>query len=76
MKCPPKFGPDGKIEKQITYQRRGPFILSRQKDGLINFLLQLTKFLKNLILQKKRSLRRSLIRHIRRLGSLRWNWIF
>jgi len=23
MKCPLKFGPDGKISRQLTYQRRG-----------------------------------------------------
>jgi hypothetical protein len=39
MKCPPKFGPDGKIEKQITYQRRGTLLHPQQAKRWANQFL-------------------------------------
>jgi len=38
MKCPLKFGPDGKISRQITYQRRGSLHPQQAKRWANQFL--------------------------------------
>jgi len=38
LKCPPKFEPDGKINRQITYQRRGSLHPQQAKKWANQFL--------------------------------------
>ena len=67
----PKFGPDGKIEKQITYQRRGTLLHPQQAKRWANqFLASAHKVFEKPDSAKEKELKKELDKAYKKIGKL------